>query len=222
MSSYIHETAEVSNLASVGSHTKIWNNAQIRENARIGQNCIISKDVYIDVGVSIGNSCKVQNGVSIYAGVFIEDNVFIGPNACFTNDLFPRALNENWQIIETYISRGASIGANATIVCVPGPRDLGIMGANPKILQKKRIKLRESLDMVYKQSRVVAQANFDSIVQSTETSYFVSLVSWERKKKPTSPSNTHDTRNFENLAPLNVIRTSWRHMILVESRLTPG
>ena len=135
MSSYIHETAEVSNLASVGSHTKIWNNAQIRENARIGQNCIISKDVYIDVGVSIGNSCKVQNGVSIYAGVFIEDNVFIGPNACFTNDLFPRALNENWQIIETYISRGASIGANATIVCGNRIGEFSMVGAGSVVIK---------------------------------------------------------------------------------------
>lgn len=92
-------------------------NVQVREDARIGSNCIISKDVYVDHGVSIGDRTKVQNGVSIYHGVSVGNDVFIGPNACFTNDLVPRAANSDWQVVETRVDDGASIGANATIVC---------------------------------------------------------------------------------------------------------
>ena len=114
---YIHETAEVSDLATIGKNTKIWNNAQVREHAVIGENCILSKDVYIDTGVNIGNSCKIQNSVSVYSGVTLENNVFIGPNACFTNDLTPRAFNNDWHTVKTQICEGASIGANATIIC---------------------------------------------------------------------------------------------------------
>lgn len=114
---YIHESAIVSSESNIGAGTKVWVNVQIRENSKIGENCIISKDVYIDEGVHIGDNCKIQNGVSVYKGVTIEDEVFIGPNACFTNDLLPRAVNSDWNITPTTISMGASIGANATIVC---------------------------------------------------------------------------------------------------------
>ena len=89
----------------------------MREHAVIGENCILSKDVYIDTGVNIGNSCKIQNSVSVYSGVTLENNVFIGPNACFTNDLTPRAFNNDWHTVKTQICEGASIGANATIIC---------------------------------------------------------------------------------------------------------
>ncbi|MCL2670456.1 MAG: N-acetyltransferase [Clostridiales bacterium] len=114
---FIHPSAHVSEKAEIGRGTKIWINAQIRENVRIGENCIISKDTYIDMGVSIGNGVKVQNGVSVYHGVTIADDVFVGPNACFTNDQCPRAFNADWKVRETKVGRGASIGANATIVC---------------------------------------------------------------------------------------------------------
>ncbi len=103
----------------------IWHHAQVREKARIGKNCIISKGVYIDAGVVLEDNVKVQNYVSIYHGVIIEDGVFIGPHVCFTNDLFPRAVNpdgtlktaDDWTVVETRIRRGASIGANSTIRC---------------------------------------------------------------------------------------------------------
>ena len=114
---YIHHSANVSDKAVIGKGTKIWVNSQVRENSVIGDNCIISKDTYIDTGVKIGNSVKIQNAVSVYNGVTIEDDVFVGPNACFTNDLVPRAFNTNWKITETKVESGASIGANATIVC---------------------------------------------------------------------------------------------------------
>lgn len=114
---YIDETASVSPDAEIGDGTKIWVNVQVRESALVGKNCILSKDVYVDHGVKIGNNCKIQNSVSVYNGVTIEDDVFIGPNACFTNDRVPRAFNSDWKIIPTYVKKGASIGANATIVC---------------------------------------------------------------------------------------------------------
>ena len=114
---FIHPTAHISEKAEIGAGCKIWINVQIRENAQIGQNCIISKDVYIDHAVKIGNGCKIQNSVSIYHGVEIGDDVFVGPNACFTNDKVPRAFNTEWQVTETHVGTGASIGANATIVC---------------------------------------------------------------------------------------------------------
>lgn len=114
---YIHETATVDPRASVGRGTKVWINVQVRENASIGEDCIISKDVYIDHSVKVGDRCKVQNSVSLYNGVMLEDEVFVGPNACFTNDRVPRAFNVSWQVTPTLIKRGASIGANSTIVC---------------------------------------------------------------------------------------------------------
>lgn len=114
---FIHPTANVSDSATIGEKTKIWINTQVREGARIGTNCIISKDTYIDSEVTIGNNCKIQNGVSVYHGVTIEDDVFVGPYAVFTNDRIPRAFNADWQVTPTLVKTGASIGANATIVC---------------------------------------------------------------------------------------------------------
>ena len=121
----IHPTAEVSDKAHIGSGTQIWHQSQIREGANIGMNCIIGKGVYIDAGVLIGNNVKIQNYVSIYQGVSSVDGVFVGPHVCFTNDKRPRAVNadgsrknyDDWVIEKTFIRRGASIGANATIIC---------------------------------------------------------------------------------------------------------
>ena len=117
MSIFIHPTAEVSEKANIGEGTKIWNLAQVREDSIIGENCIISKNVYIDTKAVLGNRVKVQNNVNVYHGVEVEDDVFLGPSMTFTNDLYPRAFNEDWEITNTYVKKGASIGANATIVC---------------------------------------------------------------------------------------------------------
>lgn len=113
----IHPSATVDPAAQIGSGCRIWINVQVREGARIGDGCILSKDVYIDHSVVIGNGCKLQNSVSIYNGVTIGNEVFVGPNACFTNDKVPRANNPDWAVTPTLICDGASIGANATIVC---------------------------------------------------------------------------------------------------------
>lgn len=112
-----HPTAVVES-EEVGEGTKIWHFAHIREGAKIGRNCNIGKCVYIDTRVEIGNNVKIQNFASIYRGVKIEDDVFIGPAVTFTNDLYPRAFI--WgeeKIIPTLVKRGASIGANSTILC---------------------------------------------------------------------------------------------------------
>lgn len=117
MAVFIHPTAEVSEHANIGNGTKIWNLAQVREDCTIGEDCIISKNVYIDTKVVLGNRVKVQNNVNVYHGVEVEDDVFLGPSMTFTNDFYPRAFNSDWKITYTRVRKGASIGANATIVC---------------------------------------------------------------------------------------------------------
>ena len=113
----IHPTADVDPRASIGAGTRVWHRVHIREAASIGGHCTISKDVYVDAGVVIGHRVKIQNGVSVYHGVTLEDDVFVGPHAAFTNDSTPRAFSTDWNVVPTYVRRGASIGANATIVC---------------------------------------------------------------------------------------------------------
>lgn len=114
---HIEDTALIEEGAKVGKGVKIWHYAHIRKGARIGDNTIIGRNVQVDCDVSVGSGCKIQNGVSVYSGVALEDDVFVGPFAVFTNDLRPRAFNKTWKITPTVVHKGASIGANATIVC---------------------------------------------------------------------------------------------------------
>ena len=114
---FVHRTADVDPSAVLGAGTKIWNNVQIRERAVVGRDCIVGKSVYIDHTVVIGDRVKIQNGVSIYHGVTIEDDVFLGPHMTFTNDLWPRAFDPEWHVVRTHVEKGASVGANVTIVC---------------------------------------------------------------------------------------------------------
>ena len=113
----IHPSAEVSREAEIGDGTSVWHWAQIREGARIGQDCKIGKDVYIDADVLVGDHCKIQNFATLYKGLRVGDRVFIGPHACFTNDPYPRAVSPDWEVVPTSVEDGASIGANATILC---------------------------------------------------------------------------------------------------------
>ncbi len=117
MATRIHPTAEVSSRAIVGEGTSIWHGAQIREGARVGARCNIGKDVYIDMDVVVGDDCKIQNFATLYHGLTVGNRVFIGPHACFTNDLYPRSVSPDWQVVPTKVEDGASIGANATILC---------------------------------------------------------------------------------------------------------
>lgn len=113
----IHSTAVVEDGVVVGGGTRIWHHTHVRAQAHIGEACVLGKNVFVDAGVRIGDRCKIQNNVSIYTGVTLEDEVFVGPSAVFTNDLYPRARSESWEVIPTLVRTGASIGANATILC---------------------------------------------------------------------------------------------------------
>lgn len=114
---FVHPTAEVAPDAVVGAGTKIWHQCQVMPGACIGAQCKLGKGVYIDAGVQIGNRVKIQNGISVYKGVRVEDDVLLGPHMAFTNDLYPRAFNDRYEIVPTLVEKGASVGANATIVC---------------------------------------------------------------------------------------------------------
>jgi len=129
MDYFVHETACVEKGARIGKGTKIWHWTHVRENAIIGKNCNIGQGCYIDEGVKIGNNVKIQNGVSVYKGVIIEDDVFMGPHCVTTNDKFPRANIDDFEIILTLIKKGASIGANATIVCGVTIGECAMIGA---------------------------------------------------------------------------------------------
>jgi UDP-2-acetamido-3-amino-2,3-dideoxy-glucuronate N-acetyltransferase len=130
MSELIHKTAEVSEKAKIGKGTRIWHQAQVREGAKLGGNCNIGKGVYIDFDVEIGNNCKIQNYASVYHGAIVGDEVFIGPGAVLTNDKNPRAFIWNEEKVgKIIIRKGASIGANATIVCGVEIGEYAMIGA---------------------------------------------------------------------------------------------
>ncbi|TXH14393.1 MAG: N-acetyltransferase [Hyphomicrobiaceae bacterium] len=113
---YIHPSAIVDSGALIGEGTKIWHFSHVCSGARIGKNCVLGQNVFIAPNVVIGDGVKIQNGVSVYEGVTVEDLAFLGPHCVFTNDMTPRSFGE-WKISKTLVRRGASIGANATIVC---------------------------------------------------------------------------------------------------------
>jgi UDP-2-acetamido-3-amino-2,3-dideoxy-glucuronate N-acetyltransferase len=115
---YKHETAIVDEGCDIGAGTKIWHFSHIMQNCIIGQNCNLGQNVVVSPEVILGNNVKVQNNVSIYTGVVCEDDVFLGPSMVFTNVINPRsAVNRKNQYLKTIVKKGASIGANATIVC---------------------------------------------------------------------------------------------------------
>lgn len=120
----IHELADVAESATISESARIWHYAQIREEASISDDCIIGRGAYIGKGVTLGAGCKVQNYALVYEPAVIESGVFIGPAAVLTNDEFPRAINpdglpksaHDWNPVGVHVRRGASIGANATII----------------------------------------------------------------------------------------------------------
>src|SRR5690349_7157979 len=114
---FIHPSADVEDGARIGAGTKVWHIAHVRGSAVVGDECVIGRNVYLDANTVVGSRVKIQNNVSVYQGVTIEDEVFVGPCVVFTNDLRPRAQNLDWTITPTLIRRGASIGANATLIC---------------------------------------------------------------------------------------------------------
>jgi UDP-2-acetamido-3-amino-2,3-dideoxy-glucuronate N-acetyltransferase len=115
---FIHPTAVVDEPVEMGKGTKIWHFTHIMSGARIGENCVIGQNVFIGSGAVLGNNIKVQNNVSIYDGVILEDHVFCGPSMVFTNVFNPRSfISRKKEFRNTLVKRGATVGANVTIVC---------------------------------------------------------------------------------------------------------
>jgi UDP-2-acetamido-3-amino-2,3-dideoxy-glucuronate N-acetyltransferase len=115
---FVHPTAVIDEPCSIGADTKIWHFCHVMKDAQIGERCILGQNVFVAGGAIIGNNCKIQNNVSVYAGVELEDDVFCGPSCVFTNVTNPRSQIVRRHLYErTLVRRGATIGANATIVC---------------------------------------------------------------------------------------------------------
>lgn len=127
---FAHETAVIDQGCEIGKGTKIWHFSHVMPNCKIGENCNIGQNVVISPEVVLGNNVKVQNNVSIYTGVTCEDDVFLGPSMVFTNVINPRsAINRKSQYAKTHVGKGATIGANATIVCGHDIGEFAFIGA---------------------------------------------------------------------------------------------
>ncbi|KQC13249.1 MAG: hypothetical protein APR63_09095 [Desulfuromonas sp. SDB] len=115
---FVHSSAIVDEGAQIGKGTKIWHFSHVRSGAKIGENCSISQNCYVDDRAVLGNGVKLQNNVSVYAMVTLEDGVFAGPSMVFTNDINPRApYPKGGKWISTLVKKGATLGANCTVVC---------------------------------------------------------------------------------------------------------
>ncbi|NUM50110.1 MAG: N-acetyltransferase [Flavobacteriales bacterium] len=127
---FAHPTAVIDEGCQIGEGTKIWHFSHIMPNCNIGKNCNIGQNVVISPEVILGNNVKIQNNVSLYTGVTCEDDVFLGPSCVFTNVVNPRsAVNRRGQYARTIVKKGASIGANATIVCGHDIGEFSFIGA---------------------------------------------------------------------------------------------
>lgn len=127
---FAHETAVIDEGCEIGKGTKIWHFSHIMSNCKLGENCNIGQNVVISPEVVLGKNVKVQNNVSIYTGVICEDDVFLGPSMVFTNVINPRsAVNRKNEYARTTVKKGASIGANATIVCGHDIGEFAFIGA---------------------------------------------------------------------------------------------
>ncbi len=127
---FSHESAFIDEGCEIGKGTKIWHFSHIMSNCTIGENCNIGQNVVISPEVVLGKNVKVQNNVSIYTGVTCDDDVFLGPSMVFTNVINPRsAVNRRGQYSKTHVGKGASIGANATIVCGHDIGEFAFIGA---------------------------------------------------------------------------------------------
>jgi len=134
---FAHETSIIDEGAVIGKGTKIWHFSHVMDGSRIGDRCVIGQNVFISMGVKIGDGVKIQNNVSIYTGVVIEDDVFLGPSCVFTNVINPRAFVERKEDFRrTVVQKGASIGANATIVCGNDIGRYALVGAGAVVTKK--------------------------------------------------------------------------------------
>jgi UDP-2-acetamido-3-amino-2,3-dideoxy-glucuronate N-acetyltransferase len=134
---FAHESAVIDNDCEIGSGTKIWHFSHIMSNCIIGKNCNIGQNVVVSPEVVLGKNVKVQNNVSIYTGVICEDDVFLGPSMVFTNVMNPRsAIKRRDEYQKTIVRKGASIGANATIVCGNNIGEYSFIGAGAVVVKE--------------------------------------------------------------------------------------
>lgn len=134
---FAHETAVVDEGCSIGKGTKIWHFTHVMSNCVLGENCNLGQNVVVSPDVKLGNNVKVQNNVSIYTGVDCEDDVFLGPSCVFTNVTNPRSgVNRRGQYTKTLVKKGASIGANATIVCGHDIGEFAFIGAGAVVTKE--------------------------------------------------------------------------------------
>ncbi|AOW18074.1 N-acetyltransferase [Polaribacter vadi] len=130
MDYFAHETAVIDDNCQIGKGTKIWHFSHVMSKCKIGENCNLGQNVVVSPSVVLGNNVKVQNNVSIYAGVTCEDDVFLGPSMVFTNVRNPRsAIVRKNKYLKTIVKKGASIGANATIICGNNIGEFAFIGA---------------------------------------------------------------------------------------------
>ena len=126
----VDDTSIIESTAKIGNNTKIWHFCHVEHGTVIGDDCILGQNVFIGRDVKIGNGVKIQNNVSIYKGVEIEDNVFIGPSVVFTNVYNPRAfIEKKHEFRKTHIKKGATLGANSTIICGITIGEYALIGA---------------------------------------------------------------------------------------------
>lgn len=134
---FAHETAVIDEDCQIGEGTKIWHFSHIMTGSKIGENCNLGQNVVVSPGVTLGTNVKVQNNVSIYTGVICEDHVFLGPSMVFTNIVNPRsAIVRKDQYVKTLVREGASIGANATIICGNEIGRFALVGAGSVVTKK--------------------------------------------------------------------------------------
>ncbi|MEL7375803.1 MAG: acyltransferase [Bacteroidota bacterium] len=134
---FVHPTAVVDQGAVIGSGTKVWHFCHLMGSCQIGANCILGQNTFVADGVVVGNGVKIQNNVSLYKGVELKDHVFIGPSAVFTNVLNPRAFVERKdEYRPTLVGQGATIGANAVIVCGNTIGEYAMIGAGSVVTKK--------------------------------------------------------------------------------------
>jgi UDP-2-acetamido-3-amino-2,3-dideoxy-glucuronate N-acetyltransferase len=137
MNYFVHETAVIDEGCQIGNGSKIWHFSHIMPNSKLGENCNIGQNVVVSPNVVLGNNVKVQNNISIYTGVTCEDDVFLGPSMVFTNVINPRsAIIRKEEYLQTLVKKGASIGANATIVCGNEIGEFAFIGAGAVVTKE--------------------------------------------------------------------------------------
>ncbi|MEK7288342.1 MAG: acyltransferase [Elusimicrobiota bacterium] len=126
---FVHPKALVERGATIGRGARVWAFAHVQAGAAIGRDCNIGDHCFVEKGARVGDRVTIKNGVSVWDGVTLEDDVFVGPNAVFTNDLNPRSHKKDWRLDKTVIRRGATIGANATLLCGLSVGSYALIGA---------------------------------------------------------------------------------------------